>query len=743
MELFRLLGTIAIDNSAANSAIDDTTGKASESESSLTKTFKKIGSAVATYFAVDKIIAFGTACVSVAADFEDSMLKVKALSGATTDEYDELTEAALQYGSTTAWTSQNVADAMGYMALAGFDTNEILSATSGILSLASASGEELATVSDILTDAMTGFGDSAADATRYADVLATTQAKSNTTTAMLGEAFTYVSSLAGTYKYSLEDVSTALGVMANAGVKGSMAGTSLSSIITRLGTNTSGARDAIEELGVQFYNSDGTARDLGLVLTELADATKDMATEEKANLASTVAGQEAQKGLLAILNQGSEAYNELNEQLKNSTGNAEEMAETLESGVGGSIRSLQSAWEGFKIRLAQKFELPLQSALGILTSFIQDAAIPAIEIVIEWFGIFYARVQEILGLMSGQISEAWEIGKSIFDSIIATINLLSDNWTTISTIISDAFWLLWDVAETVWETIGKPIWNTIADTISWIADLYAEHMPAIMGFFQEAMAGIKDTWENHLKPVFEAIGAALNELRVVTEFVLETIIEPLVETFVAAIGRLWDGTLKPIFDGIIDFILGVFTGDWEKGFQGILNIVTGVFNALVVAVEAPIDLLKNIVNDAIEYIKKKFDFDWELPQLKMPHFTISGSFSLNPLSVPSFGIDWYAKAMDDPMIMDSPTAFGINSLGQLMAGGEAGSEVVSGTDTLMQMISSAVATQNSALVAVLYKILNAILAIDENMGGNLRQALEGTAFEVNKREFARLVKAVN
>ena len=381
-----------MNNSEANQAIDETTGKAEKSEPKMTAAFKKIGAAVATYFAVDKIVTFGKTVVGITSSFEDGMLKVQSLSGATQEEYEKLSEAALNYGSSTAWTAKDVADAMGYMALAGFDTNEILESTSGMLSLASASGEDLATVTDILTDSMTGFGDGADQATRYADVLATTQAKSNTTVGALGDAFTYVSSLAGTYSYSLEDVSAALGTMANAGVKGSMAGTSLSSIITRLGTNTSGARDAIEELGVQFYNQDGTARSLADVLVDLCNATEGMDVAQKAELASTVAGAEAQKGLLAILNQGSGAYTDLRDKLYNCSGAASDMANNMESGLGGSIRSLESAWEGFKIKIGEKIEPGVIAGLDKLTNFVSGTAIPTLDQVCDKISVAAAAM---------------------------------------------------------------------------------------------------------------------------------------------------------------------------------------------------------------------------------------------------------------------------------------------------------------------------------------------------------------
>lgn len=324
MDLFTLVGKIVLDADEFGEKIDSAMSKVESLGTKMQNAGQKIssvGSNLTKAFTVP-LTAMGTASVVTAASFEDGMLKVQSLSGATQEEYKQLSEAAKKYGASTAWTAKDVADAMGYMALAGFDTKEILASTSGMLSLASASGEDLATVTDILTDSMTAFGDGAGDASRYADVLATTQAKSNTTVGLLGEAFKYVAPLAGSYKYKLEDVATALGMMANAGVKGSMAGTSLSSIITRLGTDTDGCRGVIEEMGVAFYNQDGSARNLSDVLKDLSDKTKNLDVEQKSALAKQIAGMEAQKGLLAILNQGSKAYEDLEGKIKSCGGAA-------------------------------------------------------------------------------------------------------------------------------------------------------------------------------------------------------------------------------------------------------------------------------------------------------------------------------------------------------------------------------------------------------------------------------------
>ena len=350
---------------------------------------------------------------------------------------------------------------------------------------------------------------------------------------------------------------------------------------------------------------------------------------------------------------------------------------------------------------------------GIETYFGADTTVLSgiFDSLINNIPVITQTLQDAFSVLWEGIKSIWEtVGVPVFDAIMSVIQYVSDNWNEISGIFQGAFQTMWDVCMTYWESIGKPIWDAIGFAIGEIQGLFAEYMPLILGFVQEAMSGIKDTWETHLKPCFEAIGDFLNTvLKPAFEFVFDAIIRPLIDNTFGFIANIWNNTLKPVFDGICDFLTGVFTLNWKKAFQGIINIVTGIWNGLVEIIKRPIELVKNIINNAVQYIKDKFNFDWHLPSLKLPHFSVSGSFSLNPLSVPSFGISWYAKAMNNPIIMDSPTAFGINSLGQIMAGGEKGSEVVSGTDTLMKMIAAAVESKNERLIEAIYILRDILL----------------------------------
>ena len=287
-------------------------------------------------------------------DFEAQMSQVKAISGASGSDYERLNKKAQEMGATTKFTASEAAQGFNYMAMAGWNTDQMEKGIGGILSLAAASGEDLGTTSDIVTDALTAFNMGADEATHFADVLAVASSNANTNVGMMGETFKYVGAASGALGYSIEDVALGIGLMANAGIKSSQAGTELNSIFTRLSTNTNGARDAIEQLGISFYDQNGNARDFGKVLDELRSATKGMNNEQKINLANTIAGQRAQAGLLAMLNATEADYRKVTNAIQDADGAAQNMADTMLDNLSGSITKLQSAWEGLKLKLGER-----------------------------------------------------------------------------------------------------------------------------------------------------------------------------------------------------------------------------------------------------------------------------------------------------------------------------------------------------------------------------------------------------
>jgi len=307
-------------------------------------------------------------------DFEAAMSQVQAISGATGSEVTKLTNKAKEMGATTKFTAEESAEAFNYMAMAGWKTEDMLSGIEGILSLAAASGEDLATTSDIVTDALTAFNMKASDAGKFSDVLAAAASNANTTVSEMGETFKYAGSMAGALGYSIEDVALMTGLMANTGIKATMAGTALNSIFTRLSTNTNGAADAMSDLGIEFFTSEENARDLSDVMGELRSATANMTAAQKSQLANTIAGTQAQKGLLAILNASEEDYNKLADAINNADGAAANMSETMLDNLQGSITLLQSAVDGVKISFGERLSPYVRSLADWLT-----AQMPAVE----------------------------------------------------------------------------------------------------------------------------------------------------------------------------------------------------------------------------------------------------------------------------------------------------------------------------------------------------------------------------
>ncbi|MEH2960069.1 phage tail tape measure protein [Candidatus Merdisoma sp. JLR.KK006] len=385
-------------------------------------------------------------------DFEAAMSQVQAVSGSTSAELSKLTDKAKEMGATTKFTATESAEAFNYMAMAGWKTADMLDGIEGILSLAAASNEELATTSDIVTDALTAFKMKASESGHFADVLAAATSNANTTVSGMGETFKYAGTMAGTLGYSIEDVALATGLMANSAIKGTMAGTALNSIFTRLSTNTGGARDALQELGIEFFNANGSARDLSDVMDELREATATYSDKQKSSLANTIAGTEAQKGLLAILNASTEDYNKLADAVNNADGAAQNMSETMLDNLQGSLTLLQSAVDGVKISLGQRISPYVRSAAEWLTDMM-----PEIEAGLDQLMDFVERktdsmkrkLDEIRGTREWQNADFFGKVKIAWREIIA--EPFSEWWS------SEGKQMLSDAAGNIGNAIGSGI----------------------------------------------------------------------------------------------------------------------------------------------------------------------------------------------------------------------------------------------------------------------------------------------
>ena len=250
------------------------------------------------------VVGLGTAAVKVAADFDSAMSQVAAVSGATGAELDALRDKAREMGAKTKFSASEAAEAMNYMAMAGWKTEDMLSGIEGVMNLAAASGEDLATTSDIVTDALTAFGLTAADSGHFADILAAASSNANTNVAMMGETFKYCAPIAGALGFSAEDTAEAIGLMANAGIKGSQAGTALRTIMNNLTGDIQLSGQALGDVTIQTINADGSMRDLSDILADCRGAFSQLTESEQAQAAEALVGKNAMSGFLALMNAG-------------------------------------------------------------------------------------------------------------------------------------------------------------------------------------------------------------------------------------------------------------------------------------------------------------------------------------------------------------------------------------------------------------------------------------------------------
>lgn len=646
MELFKIFGTIALNNSEANRGIDETASKGEELKNKLSSTFSKVGSAAVKG---GKVIAAGLAAGATAM----GALTTKALNAAGELEQNMGGSEAVfkQCAGKMQKTAKSAFKNMGVSA------SDFLANANKMGALFQGAGFDIEESADMSASALQ----------RAADVAS-----------IMGISLeSAMESVAGAAKGNFT-------MMDNLGVA-----------INDTTLQTYAWSKGIDKATKDMTTQEKVGLAMELFMEKTAYATGNYAKENetlagaldtaKAAFSNFLSGAGDVDDLVgAFVNAGRVIIDNLNTLLPRLVSGVTELINQLMPYLPELIQSVLPGIIQGAVALLQGLITALPTILQILIEQFPSIMAQLGSALANTFPIFMETVRNLFGQLWDYISlELLNTGVSFEDAL---------------TKAGEVFGAAWEVMQVLWDSIGRPIWDAIQFAIGEVQEIFAQYMPAIMMFFQSAIAGMKDSWENHLKPALQAIGDFLNKhLKPAFQLVFDVFIRPLVKNTFEAIRNLWNGTLKPVFDNVCDFLKNVFTGNWKKAFQNILNIVTSIFSGICNLISSKMEFAKNVVNNAINKIKGFFNFEWSLPNLKLPHPRISGSFSLNPPSVPTFGIDWYGKAMRDPMIMESPTMFGINSMGEVMAGGEKGSEVVSGTDTLMNLIAQAVASQNGVL----------------------------------------------
>lgn len=717
------------------------------------------------------VTGLGVAAVKTAADFDSAMANVAAISGATGDDLQALRDKAREMGEKTKFSASEAADAMSYMAMAGWKTGDMLSGIEGIMHLAAASGEDLATTSDIVTDALTAFGLTAEDSAHFADILAAASSNANTNVSMMGETFKYCAPVAGALGYSAEDVAEAIGLMGNAGIKSTQAGTALRTMMTKLQGELKLSGEALGEVTIQTANADGSMRELSDILADCRTAFSKMSESEAAAAAETLVGKNAMSGFLALMNSAPGDIDKLRNAIDNCDGSAENMAAIMQDNLNGQLTILKSQLEELAISFGEMLMPVIRKVVTAVQGFVdklnnmdeaQRKTIITIGLVIAALGPFLVILGTVISTVGKSMKAyasatkgikklmvAVKSGTGIFGKLGTALGGISAPVLAIVAVIAvlvAAFTHLWKTNDGFRENIIAT-WTQIKETVSNFCQGIVDRLNSLGFEFSSITEVLKAVWDgfcNLLGPVFEGAFRFISDtLSTVLDVILNT-----VDFFIAVFSGDWEGAweaVKNIFSsiwnglaswftniletikGVLDVALGWIGSSWEQVWSGvknfftniwngikafisstinsisttISNVITGikttvnnvfsaikttisnifngikdtatsVWNAIKTAITTPIENAKEKVREAINAIKGFFSgLKLELPHIKLPHFSISGSFSLSPPSVPHINIDWYKSGG----IMAGPTIFGMNG-SSLMAGGEAGKEAI-------------------------------------------------------------------
>ncbi len=591
-----------IDSSGFQKGLDGIGGTA---QKGLSVTSKVLGGAATA------VTALGGAAIKVGSDFEAGMSEVQAVSGASGEALEQLKEKAKEMGAKTKFSATESAEAMNYMAMAGWKTEDMLGSIEGIMNLAAASGEDLASTSDIVTDAMTAFGLAAdgtskvmengvlkdiPNATHFADILAAASSNANTNVGLMGETFKYVAPLAGSLGYSAEDTATAIGLMANAGIKGSQAGTALRSIMTRLAKPTKESQAAMDALGLSITDSSGKMKPLSEIVGDMREGFSGLTEDEKASYAAMLGGQEAMSGLLAIVNASDKDFEKLSGAINDCNGSAAEMAEIMQDNLQGQITILQSGLEGLGVSLYETMQDTAKDVVKEAQGMVQQLQDAFNE------GGFQGLVGAFGNVLAQIVQRIAEAAPTVIEAAVSLVMSFCDGLKSAPGIGESGASLITSLVTGLMSCVGE-IWTTAIVLIGKLAEGIAAGAPQMVQAASTALTDIIECIVDWMPDILQAgadiivalaegIADALPTLMTQAAVIVTDIALALVENLPALVDaalQLVMGLVQGLVDGIPVLL------------EGAIQLFMAILDALPVIIEQLLQALPTLITTIIDF----------------------------------------------------------------------------------------------------------------------------------------------
>lgn len=568
------------------------------------------------------IVGIGVAAAKIGGDFESQMSRVKAISGATGSSFDELRQQAIDLGAKTAFSAKESAAGMENLASAGFDSKEIMKAMPGLLDLAAVSGGDVALASENAATALRGFNIDAGQTGHVADVFARAAADTNAEVGDMGEAMKYIAPVASSMGMSLEETAAAIGIMSDAGIKGSQAGTSLRGALSRLAKPTDEMQAKMDELGLSFYDSEGKMKPLKDQIGMLKDAFKGLTPEQQQNALVTLYGQESLSGMMALIDKGPDKLGKLTESLKNSDGAADKMAKTMQDNMNSSLEQMMGALESAAI-VVQKVLAPAVRKVADAVSGLVDKFVSAPEPVqkmIVTIGLIVAAIGPLL-VIFGQAVLVLQRVKVGFLALRSGLALIGSGFTAISLPVLG---IIAAIAAVIaigilvyknWDKIskfGKEVWGNVKKFASDAAEAIKEKWGDITKWFSDTWNnlknGAKGLWDGTIQGAKDAVDSVKNAWNGIKEWFAN-----LWKGTTSGLASAWDSvtttlapfveTIKTIFQPILDF----FSGLWGQ----VQTIFGSAWEIIKTVVMGPVLLLIDLITGDFNQFKEDFAMLWQ------------------------------------------------------------------------------------------------------------------------------------